>query len=576
MKYYLLTVLLFIAFIGKSQEPAQADHEKKVYLNDGNTYVQKGLPLYLKFSTSPAGENYDLKSKATAKYADPMYLDTEGINYIRSKWAVDPESKKAVNPAQEVLYELYADGLAPNTSSKFSGAPVYRKGKTFYGAGLQVDLTSRDGVSGVNKIHFTTGSSFSDYGSTINMNTQGEFTLNYYAHDNVGNAEKTRSKSFVVDLTSPSSNHTIDGIVHNSTILSPSTLFKLSSTDALSGVNKTYYTYDGGSDRFYGSQASMNGLKDGGHTLVYYAIDNVKNSETKTSFSFYLDRIAPETDHAVNGDQFKGKYLYISPRTTVSLSATDNKAGVKNIYYRIDGGERANYASNISMPSNTGLHTIKFDANDNVENLSGNTFKTFYMDNETPETGITYGSPQFFKQGELFINNKTKIKLRSRDGQSGVQKTEYSIDGAGMKDYAEFTIDPEGPHNITFKATDNINNVETVKESKCHVDNTPPEIYYNFSIEAVGSKSKDGKEVNIYPNYTRIYLGATDEKVGNDRILYSLDDGPLTDYSSPQTLDISELPKFKKKKFYTMRIVARDKLGNESEKTVGFYIGRAE
>jgi hypothetical protein len=41
-------------------------------------------------------------------------------------------------------------------------------------------------------------------------------------------------------------------------------------------------------------------------------------------------------------------------------------------------------------------------------------------------------------------------------------------------------------------------------------------------------------------------------------------------------LDISELPKFKKKKFYTMRIVARDKLGNESEKTVGFYIGRAE
>ena len=31
-----------------------------------------------------------------------MYLDTEGINYIRSKWAVDKNTKKTVSPQQEI------------------------------------------------------------------------------------------------------------------------------------------------------------------------------------------------------------------------------------------------------------------------------------------------------------------------------------------------------------------------------------------------------------------------------------------------------------------------------------------
>ena len=47
-----------------AQEPGQLTHEKRVYLNNGNTYVQKQLPLYFNFSTSPGGQVFDLKSKA--------------------------------------------------------------------------------------------------------------------------------------------------------------------------------------------------------------------------------------------------------------------------------------------------------------------------------------------------------------------------------------------------------------------------------------------------------------------------------------------------------------------------------
>lgn len=554
-----------------AQEPAVPEHEKRVYINDGNTYVQKGLPLYFKFSTSPGGTLYDLNSKATAKYASPMYLDTEGINYIRSRYAVDPNTKKTVQPQQEVLYELYADGLAPVTRLKYDGAPRYRSDRTYFGKGLTFTLTSKDGVSGVEKTHYAlNASSWSDYNGTTNVDQEGEFALYYYAHDNVGNASKAKGDKFVVDLSAPSSTHSIVGIVYNGNIIAPSTKFSLAKTDNLSGVNRTRYSFDSGSEKTHGGNIGVSYLSDGDHTLYYYSVDNVKNTEEKQAFQFYLDKIPPVVTHTINGDQYKGKHIYVSPRTTVSLSATDNKAGVNKIYHRTDGKERYDYTSEISFPEVKGTHSVKYDATDNVQNLSPNKYVNVYMDNVNPMTGIKYGRPQFFARDTLFVTKNTPIKLFANDYESGVQKTEYQVDGNGYQNYSEFTIPNDGYHTINFKTTDNVNNVESEKTSNVFVDNVAPEIYHNFSIQPIGDK----KGMKVYPNYTRIYLGATDDHVGTETILYSINDAPLTLYSSAQTLDISERNRFLKKKVkYTVRVVAKDKLGNESEKVIEFYVG---
>jgi len=580
MKRLLLiaAVVTFSVTATFAQVPTQPTHEKVVYLNDGNTYVQKSLPLYLKFSTTPDGKNYDLKSKATAEYTDPMYLDTEGVNYIRSRWAVNKDSKKPASPQKEILYELYADGLAPRTSISFTGAPRYvRSGTVYYGKGLSVSLTSRDAVSGVAKTHYAlNASSYSDYSSPLSLDSENTFNLYYYAHDNVGNAEAQKNKSFVVDLTSPSTNSSIDGIVYNSNIIAPSTKFKLSSSDEKAGVRTVYYSFDDGPKKVFRGTIPVSYLSDGDHKLNFYSVDNVKNEEVNNTFDFYLDKIAPKVTHTINGDQYKGKYTYVSARTTVSLAATDNKAGVNKIYYRIDGKERFDYSNDIAVPSANGLHTFKYDATDNVQNLSGNTFLTLYVDSRNPETGINYGSPQFFNRDTLFINKTTDITLIARDYQSGVQKVEYDIDGSGYKAYSKFQIAEEGYHTISFKTTDNVNNEESAKTSNVYVDNTAPEIYHNFSIQPIGTKSKGGEAFKVYPNYTRIYLGATDDHVGTASIMYSMNDGPLIPYSSSQTLDISELNRLRNKKFYTVRVVAKDKLGNETEEIIKFYVGRQD
>jgi hypothetical protein len=564
-------------FLLAQSEPSKPNYEKQVYLNgDGDIFVQKELPVYLKFSTEPNGKNYDLKG-TNPKYSEPMYLDTEGPNYVRSKWAVDPETKQTVQPLQEVLYELNADGRSPMTSLKFENAPKYvSEGTTYYGKDLSFNLTPRDGVSGVKLTQYALGGGYSDYAADVSVGKEGAQVLYYYSVDFVGNAETTKTSAFTVDLTAPKTNYEVIGTNKDGLIMSPTATLKLTSTDNLSGVRTTYYTFDGGNAVGYYAPVNISGLEDGEHTLKYYAVDNVKNMEggdggaSASTFKFYLDKIAPVPTHQINGDQHKGNYLYVSPRTTISLAATDNKAGVKNIYYRIDGGERATYSSEFKLPTDRGAHNVKYDANDLVENLSGNKYINVFMDNEGPESGIIYSNPQFMDRDTLFITTKSNISLKTRDDASGVKSIEYSVDGEAFKIYSQFNLANEGYHVINFKSTDNVNNKESEKTSSAYIDNTAPEIFIKFSIEAIGQK----KGLPVYPNYTRMYVAATDKKVGTDQILYAMDDAPLALYSSPETLDASEMSKFRKNKKYSVKVVAKDKLGNQSEKVVEFYVGK--
>ena len=123
---------------------------------------------------------------------------------------------------------------------------------------------------------------------------------------------------------------------------------------------------------------------------------------------------------------------------------------------------------------------------------------------------------------------------------------------------------------MQFRSTDNVNNKESEKSSSCYIDNSPPEIFIKFSIESIGTK----KGLPLYPNYTRMYVAATDKKVGTEKIYYSMDDAAMALYSSPQTLDASEMSRFRKNKKYSVKVMASDKLGNQSEKTIEFYVGK--
>jgi len=578
-KKFTLTLLALIFGVFCINAQTQQNHKKRTYSDaEGNFYINKALPVYLTLSTSPDGKEnaHMLKSKQTAKYTNPMYFDTEGMNTIKSPWAVDPETRRTVQPQQHIVFEVYADGKAPHTWSKFYGAPKYYKsGTIYYGKGLNVDLTSKDAVSGVENTYYSIKSrAYQNYSTSIALNKEGQTNLKYYASDNVGNAENPTSKDFIVDLSNPKTNHSTSQPKLGD-ILSPKAKISLSKSDNLAGVKNTKYFFDGRTALIHSKDISLWSLSDGDHTLTYYSTDNVLNIETKNTYKFYLDKIPPVVEYAIQGDQYFGKYKYISPRTKINLTASDNKAGVESITYLIDYSGKTTFSSAYKMPERNGIHTATYYATDKVTNKSNNKVLTVYMDNINPTTGIKYGSPQFFARDTLFINKDTKITLFFHDYQSGVKQTEYGVDGKTGNIYSSpITVSKEGHHKINFHTTDRVNNKEQIKESEFFVDNTPPVIYTNFSIKQIGTRSKGGQTYSVYPNYTRLYVGATDTHCGTHRILYSVNGSAFKDYSSPYTLDISEISHFRNKKFYTVVIKTQDKLGNESSKTIEFFVGR--
>jgi len=578
--FTIFTLLLLFSVASFAQTPAT--HEKKTYVDkNGRFYVNRNLPMYLRLSTTPDGaDSHLLKSESTPQYANPFYFDTEGKNTVKTPWQVDPKTRKQVLPLKDLVFEVYADGLAPKTAVKFSEAPKYRTGgKTYYGKGLKITLTAQDAVSGVEKIFYSlNGAAYQQYTAVLDADTEGEFTLAYYALDNVGNAETPKTVSYIVDRLAPVARYKINGI-KSGDFVSPNTTISLSATDDRSGVNRIMYMIDGSKELHYRKAINLMRLKAGEHKLVYFSADNVKNSSTKeyifanNKFVFNVDFTAPDVTINVKGDQHIGKYHYVSQRTDFELLAQDKQSGVSEINYNINSTLLSKkYTNFFKVSGQQGMKTIYFSAIDNVQNIASKKSKKVYLDIKSPVTGINFGKPQFFTRDTLFINSKTKISFFARDTDAGVAKTEYNINGAAYADYnSPILVSKNGANKIYFRSTDRVNNVESEKTSLVFVDNQSPEIFINFSIEAIDNKSKDGVNYPVYPSYTRMYISATDIHCGTESIFYSINGKAMKNYQSAQQ-NVTNRNMFTKNGFYTVKVIAKDKLGNERDKTISFFI----
>jgi len=97
------------------------------------------------------------------------------------------------------------------------------------------------------------------------------------------------------------------------------------------------------------------------------------------------------------------------------------------------------------------------------------------VDKKAPDTTSSSGS---YNEGD-WTNQTVTVTLDATDGGSGVQGTEYDLDDAGNLPYegGGILVSGEGPHEISYKSTDNVGNVESpAKNFSVNIDNTSPEI----------------------------------------------------------------------------------------------------
>ncbi len=572
-------VMLIICSLAYPLTAQVKPEHKKVYTvsEDGTLYWQSELPMFIFISDNPDAKNaHLLQSESTPEYVDPMYLDTEGVNYFRTSYAVDSIGK-VVEPKVELLWEVFKDSQSPLTSVKFDNAVEYtsEEGDVYYGPGLTTSATSIDQNSGVNYILYSLDDGdYQKYKNEITYSDDRAYDLKVYAIDKVGNEEELHQHTFIHDIKAPVSEYQVLGD-RSGNVLSPRSTISLSSIDYSSGLKDVYYEMDGSASRVYTSEIKLNQLSDGEHIITFFGKDNVENKEVSKEFKFYLDAKPPEVEATVLGDQYQNRgRVFISTRTKVQLKAMDNKAGVKKLIYSIDGGPEKIYREPFILDKSKGSHVVKYYAVDKVNNDYKGLFMEEYggrkaldMDMDAPEISHSYTGSQYFSRDTTFITSATRIVLNADDIESGVKAMGYKINGAKGVDYAApITLQDEGLYVIDFYGTDEVNNRNT-KDFFFVVDNTGPKLEYIISMEPVGHIVLNDKDapIPVYSKGTKLYLGATDAVVDTEDIYFSINGGEEIVYAKPY--------RFKEPGLVSFSIRAIDKLGNETRsETIELFI----
>lgn len=576
MKLSITCLLFIIMFFSVDAQDRPTHHTDST----GNLYWRKSTPIYLFISDSPNGKKERLKSKITKQYADPFYLDTEGVNYIRSRNAVDPVTKKTILD-QEVLFEVYADGIAPISTVNYQNVSRHKSnGKLYYKAGLAVSLLSKDGMSGVSKLNYSINEkSYLPYQNPLTFSKSGDYKLSVFSEDKVGNIEEVQSVNFIIDNQAPVSDINVNGITETK-VISLGTKMYLLAFDTLSGIKSVKFRFDDNSDRIYnGRGLPFTELEEGDHTVTYYAIDNVGNVEEEDSFSFFLDKSAPLMVADVLGDRFiVDDEIYFSGRTKLKLTAVDNKVGVKEIMYSVDNADFSKYENPFYLPSVSGVHLIKYYSVDNLNNSTADSKKSnyvgqggfeefkhnvnkFYVDLTGPVIDHKVQNYSFVREDTLYIGPDSKIRLTGQDPESGLKQITYAVSGQpGEVEFTEpFTLNKEGYATLDYFGYDNVNN-RNVSKFSFYLDATAPDIFIQFNTGSTRLRNN----IPEYPITAGIFLSATDKTSGISKLYYKLGNEPEKNYAGL----ITNIRKGKHK----LIVRAVDFLNNETIKETEFYI----
>ena len=158
---------------------------------------------------------------------------------------------------------------------------------------------------------------------------------------------------------------------------------------------------------------------------------------------------------------------------TVTLAAADGQSGVAKTLYSVNGGD---YAEGTSVTvSQEGVSQVSFYSVDQAGNAEKAQSVEVKIDRTAPVTTAT--------ATEGWTKSDATVTLAAADGQSGVAKTLYSVNGGDYAEGTSVTVSQEGVSLVSFYSVDQAGNAEKAQSVEVKIDRTAPEITMNLSNE---------------------------------------------------------------------------------------------
>ena len=406
---------------------------------------------------------------------------------------------------------------------------------------MTVALSPSDGGAGVAATYYTTDGSTpttsSSQGTSVDLTSNGVYTIKYFSVDRVGNAEavKTAGTQIRVDLTDPSAPaltlsessafaHVAGTTIYVKSGQTGTYTVAATSNDPLSGIDKI--RFPGSVDDSVSPFQTIYALDDLTGTQTVTAFDNAGNTSSST-FDVTADDAAPSGGSVTYADGYDadGQIPVSTSNGTDSLSGVDGSTGVlERRTSALTDGTCAVFSggwSPVSSPDTVATDTCaqyRYRVSDRVSNevvyTSANVVK---VDQTAPNTSIgsTPSDP----------TNATGATFTFSATETG-STFECELDGGGFsscaspKSYASLA---EGSHTFKVRATDVAGNTDaSPAQFTWTVDTTPP----NTSIGST-------------PNDPTNATGATftfSSTQGGSTFECELDGGGFTSCSSPEEL----------------------------------------
>ncbi len=260
--------------------------------------------------------------------------------------------------------------------------------------------------------------------------------------------------------------------------------FVLESKDSVSAVDFIEYRIDSGDFRKYQGPIELN--EDGPHTITYRSVDKAGNREADKIFNVTIDNKAPEMVVLPARSFFvrDGK-RYSSLGNSFSFRVTDEHSGVKTARYGINSENLADYNNEVIRLGNPGAQLIRFQATDNLGNVTSKDNLVIEVDGDKPTVEIKPSSQLVEVQGRQYAKKNTGFDVTGNDAGSGIGQILVRIDGGEEWQTYSKTLffSKETDHTIEAKAVDAVGNESEVVKLSFVTDDNPPTTIIKTELE---------------------------------------------------------------------------------------------
>jgi len=419
---------------------------------DGAYYVTTSTPITLTAEDTGVGLaslQYRIWNGTWTEwmtYEEPITFSEACTHYLEIK-ATDLLGNSIIDN------ETFYVDITPPSIEKTVGEPnvAYGDGKYYVTTSTPITVTATDagcnggvGLDSIQyRIWYNGWSDWVDYEAAITFTGECIHYLEIKATDSLGNVAYD-NETFSVDKNPPTSTSQLSGTKEGN-VYTTNVYISISSSDAKSGVKYTKYRIDGDAWQTYVGAFTV--TSEGTHTLQFYSVDKLGNTETTQTKTFeILKNKAPTASFT---------YSPAKPKDTQSVnfdaSASSDPDGTIANYTWNFGDGSVGYGKNPSHKyADNGNYTVTLTVKDD-KGATDVATKQIEVLNEAPEAYFTH------QPDEPKVNEEVTFTDASSDTDGSIVNWTWDF-GDGNVSYEQnptHKYDKSGTYTVKLTVKDN-------------------------------------------------------------------------------------------------------------------------